>query len=59
VAAHAAARHAPIVIPQTGAAFKTDTRTELFLDPQTPGIEFVLRIATALKAKPKGCAAGM
>ncbi|GBG00602.1 phosphorylase [Raphidocelis subcapitata] len=39
---------------QTGAAFKTETRTELLRDPTPPGIEFVLRVAAALKAKPKG-----
>ncbi|KAI8462453.1 MAG: ATP adenylyltransferase-domain-containing protein [Monoraphidium minutum] len=39
---------------QTGAALKTDTRTELLRDPSPPGLEFVLRVTTALKAKPKG-----
>jgi hypothetical protein len=36
---------------ETGAATKTDTQIQLFEDG---GIEFVLRIASALKAKPKG-----
>ena len=39
---------------QTGAAFKTETRTELLRDAQPPHVEFVLRIAAALGAKPKG-----
>jgi hypothetical protein len=39
---------------QAGAAFKTETRTELLREPRPPGMEFVLRIAAALKAKPKG-----
>ncbi|PNH10983.1 5',5'''-P-1,P-4-tetraphosphate phosphorylase 2 [Tetrabaena socialis] len=37
----------------TGACSKTDTQVEVFRDAET-GIDFVLRIATALKAKPKG-----
>lgn len=36
---------------ETGAATKTDTKIQLFDDG---GIQFVLRIASALKAKPKG-----
>jgi hypothetical protein len=36
---------------ETGAATKTDTLIQLFEDG---GIQFVLRIASALKAKPKG-----
>ena len=35
-----------------GAAYKTDTNTELYTDPQH-GIEFVLRVAAALRDKPK------
>ena len=35
-----------------GAAYQTDTNTELYKDPQL-GIEFVLRVATALRDKPK------
>lgn len=38
---------------QTGAATKTDTQVHLFDDGR---IDFVLRIASALKAKPKGLA---
>lgn len=38
---------------QTGAATKTDTQVHLFDDGS---IDFVLRIASALKAKPKGLA---
>lgn len=38
---------------QTGAATKTDTQVHVFDDGS---IEFVLRIASALKAKPKGLA---
>jgi ATP adenylyltransferase/5',5'''-P-1,P-4-tetraphosphate phosphorylase II len=38
---------------QTGAATKTDTHVHLFEDGS---IDFVLRIASALKAKPKGLA---
>jgi len=37
----------------TGACSKTDTKVELLPDPST-GIEFVVRVATALKSKPKG-----
>jgi hypothetical protein len=36
---------------QSGAAFKTETQSELFRDG---GIEFVLRVASSLRAKPKG-----
>ena len=36
----------------SGAAYKTDTKTELYRDPQH-GIEFVLRVAAALRDKPK------
>jgi hypothetical protein len=36
---------------QTGAATKTDTKIQLFEDG---GVTFVLRVASALKAKPKG-----
>ncbi len=36
----------------SGAAYKTDTKTELYRDPQH-GVEFVLRVAAALKDKPK------
>ncbi len=36
----------------SGAAYKTDTHTELYRDPQH-GIEFVLRVAAALRDKPK------
>lgn len=35
-----------------GAAYQTDTNTELYMDPQL-GIEFVLRVAAALRDKPK------
>ena len=35
-----------------GAAYKTDTNTELYRDPQH-GVEFVLRVAAALRDKPK------
>lgn len=35
-----------------GAAYKTDTDTELLVDPAY-NIEFVLRVATALRDKPK------
>lgn len=43
-------------ISQSGAAFRTETRTELVRDAAQPTvIEFVLRVAAALKAKPKGC----
>lgn len=36
----------------SGAAYKTDTNTELYRDPRH-GIEFVLRVAAALRDKPK------
>ena len=39
----------------SGAATKTDTSTQLFEDG---GITFVLRLASALKAKPKGLSGG-
>ena len=35
-----------------GAAYKTDTNTEIFRDPHY-GVDFVLRVATALRDKPK------
>jgi ATP adenylyltransferase len=35
-----------------GAAYQTDINTELYMDPQL-GIEFVLRVAAALRDKPK------
>ena len=36
----------------SGAAYKTDTSTELYKDPQH-GVDFVLRVAAALRDKPK------
>ena len=36
----------------SGAAYKTDTNTELYRDP-VHGIEFVLQVAAALRDKPK------
>lgn len=36
---------------QTGAATKTDTKVEVLADSN---VEFVLRLASALKSKPKG-----